>query len=213
MLTVRSLRHYIGKTVDLTTKPFPRGHGILRYRMYERLGEIGAALSVKTGGNALSISHSRHLAPIMGVQPATWVDANFPEQDILNLGFADEQFDWVFSDQVLEHVAGSPQAAIDQSLRVLKPGGIAVHTTAFIVPLHDKPGDFWRFTPQALTLLCGGFSEVIASEGWGNPLIWPFAAFGLAQVKVPETRWHPINALARHNNTDWPICTWVVARK
>jgi 2-polyprenyl-3-methyl-5-hydroxy-6-metoxy-1,4-benzoquinol methylase len=45
----------------------------------------------------------------------------------------------VVSDQVLEHVVGDPQTAIDETLRVLRPGGIVIHTTCFMNPIHGAP--------------------------------------------------------------------------
>jgi len=50
------------------------------------------------------------------------VDIQYPQADIHNLKFGDEQFDWVITDQVLEHVS-DPKRAIEESFRVLKKGG------------------------------------------------------------------------------------------
>jgi ubiquinone/menaquinone biosynthesis C-methylase UbiE len=47
-------------------------------------------------------------------------------QDPYRLPFDGESFDYVFSDQVLEHVADH-QAAIDEIWRVLKPGAVSLH--------------------------------------------------------------------------------------
>jgi len=30
---------------------------------------------------------------------------------------------------------------------------------------------------------------------------------------VPHAKWHPFHKLAMKNDPDWPIVTWVVARK
>ena len=59
-------------------------------------------------------------------------DAAYPEHTMFDLPFEDGQFDAVVSDQVLEHLEGDPGDAIDETFRVLKPGGIALHTTCFI---------------------------------------------------------------------------------
>ena len=129
------------------------------------------------------------------------------------LKFPDEAFDFVLSDQVLEHVAGNPQQAIDESLRVLRPGGIAVHTTCFINPIHDAPGDYWRFTPNALRLLSSKFSKIIACDGWGNFEAWFIIRNGLRFDGVPHAKWHPLHHIAMKNDPLWPIVTWVVAQK
>lgn len=46
--------------------------------------------------------------------------------DVCDLSFEDNQFDFVFSSGVLEHV-GNPQSAVFEILRVLKPGGVALN--------------------------------------------------------------------------------------
>ncbi|MCB8820197.1 class I SAM-dependent methyltransferase [Microvirga rosea] len=53
-----------------------------------------------------------------------------------NIPFPDEQFDMVYSSNVLEHVQ-SPQDVISEALRVLKPGGILL----FVVPNY---GSWWE---------------------------------------------------------------------
>ena len=115
--------------------------------MYNRLSCIGTALPIR-GGRVLSISHSAKLCDILGLQPTEVVEANYPDYNMISLDFPNESFDFVVSDQVLEHVEGNPQQAIDECWRVLRPGGIVVHTTCFINPIHDEPNDYWHFTPK-----------------------------------------------------------------
>ncbi len=190
----------------------PRGANITRYRMYQRLAEL--APKVKgTGGRALSISHSENLADLLALEPREIVPANYPEHNFLSLKFPDESFDAIMSDQVLEHVEGNPQAAIDESYRVLRQGGIAVHTTCFINPIHAVPKDFWRYTPDALSLLHRNWSEIIEVGGWGNFDVWSVVRDGLRFVGVPHAKWHPFHRLATRNDPEWPIVTWIVARK
>ncbi len=42
-----------------------------------------------------------------------------------------------------------PQRMIDEAARVLKPGGILLLEFTQMVPIHDEPYDFFRFTPFA----------------------------------------------------------------
>jgi SAM-dependent methyltransferase len=196
----------------LSMTGLPRGPHITRYAMYQRLAELGAALPDRTG-RVLSISHSTRLGELLGLQPTETVEANYPDCDMTSLGFPDCSYDFVLSDQVLEHVEGDPGRAVDESWRVLRPGGIAVHTTCFINPIHGSPGDFWRFTPAALRLLCRRFTEVIDCGGWGNFEAWHLIRDGLRWEGIPHARWHPLHRLATRNDPIWPIVTWVVAKK
>ncbi len=196
----------------LSIKGLPRGPHVTRYSMYRQLTLVGDSLQNKSG-RILSISHSTNLVELLGLQPIELVEANYPDADMASLAFDDNAFDFVLSDQVLEHVEANPRAAIDECLRVLKPGGYAVHTTCFINPVHDVPKDFWRFTPDALKFLHRHFGEILECKGWGNFEVWSFVKDGLRFTGVPEVRWHPLNRVAVKNNPLWPIVTWIVARK
>jgi len=189
-----------------------RGPHITRYYMYDRLRSIGARLPDRTG-RVLSISHSENLVDVMKLQPCEVVSANYPEHNILALSFPSASFDYVLSDQVLEHVEGSPQQAIDECYRLLRPGGIAIHTTCFVNPIHGAPGDFWRFTPEALSLLHRNWSQVIEVGGWGNLQVWSIVQDGIRFAGIPHADWHPLHRLAVRNDPLWPIVTWIVVRK
>jgi hypothetical protein len=80
-------------------------------------------------------------------------------------------------------------------------------------PLHREPGDFWRFSPDALKFLCRKFSRIVDVGGWGNPYVWVVAALGLRNEGIPQGRWHPLHKLAMLNDERWPIVTWIVAQK
>jgi SAM-dependent methyltransferase len=179
--------------------------------MYQRLVEVLSGKSVT--GRILSISHSTKLCQTCFPDQSEIIEANYPECSVLALPFGDGEFDAVVSDQVLEHICGDPQTAIDETYRVLKPGGIALHTTCFINPIHAAPGDYWRFTPDALRLLCQRFSQIIDVGGWGNPYVWLAVGMGLRFEAIPHARWHLLHRLATANHQDWPIVTWVVAQK
>lgn len=179
--------------------------------------ELGALLKDQENGRGkkiLSISHSKSLGVILGLKEATYIEANYPEYSAVDLGaFPDGEFDYVISDQVLEHVEGNPQDVFRESLRLLKPRGIAVHTTCFIHPVHGYPSDFWRFTPQSLKYLARDFSEILCVGGFGNRAIWLVDFLDLRYAPVPHATWHPLHIVATRNNPDWPLATWVVARK
>lgn len=65
--------------------------------------------------------------------------------DIQSMPFLDEEFEIILCTEVLEHVI-DPKLAISEMKRVLKKGGILILSTRFVYPLHDTPGDYWRFS-------------------------------------------------------------------
>lgn len=77
--------------------------------------------------------------------------------------FPDETFECILATEVLEHLH-SPHQAVVEMHRVLKEGGKVVLTTRFIFPLHNIPGDYFRFTRYGLAHLFSGFSKVTIEE-------------------------------------------------
>lgn len=69
--------------------------------------------------------------------------------DAHKLPFENDTFEIVLCTEVLEHLM-FPAIAISEMRRVLKDDGIVILTTRFIFPLHDTPGDYWRFTKYGL---------------------------------------------------------------
>lgn len=190
----------------------PRGPHITRYYMYNHLEKLGRKLQFNAG-RTLSVSHSDRLASVLGIEASEVVLADYPEHNLLSLKFPDSSFDYLLSDQVLEHVEGDPYQAIRECHRVLRPGGISILTTCFINPIHSCPKDFWRFTPDALSLLHQDWSEIIEVGGWGNLAVWSVVEDGLRFEGVPNAPWHPLHRIAMHNDPLWPIVTWIIARK
>lgn len=206
------IRRCFSEPIRLSVRVFPRSqHDAIRYFMYRHLSKV---LTDEGGGEILSISGSNYLAGLINSDRSRVIDANYPEYNMLDLAFDDNRFDYVVSDQVLEHIEGDPFKAIEESFRVLKPGGLAIHTTCLLVGIHRYPGDFWRFTPAGLELLCAPFSKVVDVGGWGNRYLWGLSWLGLLHSEhVPKPSWHPYNKIATFNEKDYPISTWIVARK
>lgn len=77
-----------------------------------------------------------------------------------------EQFDAIYSTSVFEHI-GKHWLAAENLSRLLKPGGVMYHAAPFSYFYHGAPADFWRFTPDALTLI---FSDLkpIKAEFFGR---------------------------------------------
>jgi SAM-dependent methyltransferase len=211
MSAVRAfIQRVAGRLVRLSCVGQRTGAPFSRFAMYERIKT--AFLGIRLEGEVLSISHSRHLAELIGLGGLPCQEANFPEASLLDLPYEDGRFALVVSDQVLEHVHGNPQRAIDESLRVAKVGGYVLHTTCFNVGYHG-PGDYWRFTPEGLGYLCRNSAEVVQAGTCGHPLIQLGGYLGLTWTPVPLSRWHPLHRWAM---CDWPSHgqhVWVIARK
>jgi SAM-dependent methyltransferase len=165
------------------------------------------------GLNLLAIGGSTSFAHYISLGKADITAADYPEINMLSLPMGDNQFDVVVSDQVLEHVEGDPFTAVRESIRVAKPGGYIVHTTCFFNAIHPAPRDFWRFTPDALNLMCNGIADPIEVNGWGNLALLPVTRLGLRFRPVPDSWWHPLHWVSVRNNPLWPVTTWIVARK
>lgn len=214
MWLIKLFLKILGWPLSIGTSWLPHGSLPPRYFMYEKLSTVLNDPTKGAGKRVLSISHSDILIRRMGLEKAEIVEANYPEHNAADLhAFRDEEFDYVISDQVLEHVEGNPQAVFDESYRLLKPGGIVVHATVFIWPVHGYPSDYWRFTPDGLKLLAKRFSEVIEFGGFGNRAFWVIDLLGLTHYPVPHAKWHPLHIISTWNMKAWPSMVWVVARK
>jgi len=186
---------------------------ITRVRMYLALENM---LREYDGADkrCLCISQSQALAEVLGLSEANRTITKYPDVNMLQLPYPDGAFDFVVSDQVLEHIEGDPFVAIKESARVLSPRGWLVHTSCFMNFMHQLPLDFWRFTPQSLALMVKSAGiEVVKAEGWGNRTAWTYMQLGFRGEKVPEVPGNPIYEMAMRNEKKWPIHTWVVGRK
>lgn len=72
--------------------------------------------------------------------------------DLTGLALKNSRVDGALCTQVLEHIS-SPEKAVSEIARILKPGGKLLLTAPFFYPLHDEPYDFYRFTPYGLEKL------------------------------------------------------------
>lgn len=188
---------------------------LTRYCMYKRIEECLRENShFPIRGKILCISGIKNLYPLIDMNNAELIETEYPKVDMQDLPYNDNYFDFVISDQVIEHLE-DPGKAIGESYRVLKSGGLALHTTCFINYFHASPKDFWRFSPDALRYLCRNFSEIFQSEGWGNriALVLCFLHDRFRFMNIPESKWSIRHLIATYNEKSYPIVTWVLGRK
>jgi SAM-dependent methyltransferase len=156
--------------------------------------------------DAVEVSGSR----LASVDWRSYRSLSYPDFDLcLPLPDGEGQVaDVVICEQVLEHVR-DPMLASANLLRMLRPGGLAIINTPFLVRIHKVPrayGDYWRFTPDGLHILLdrAGFSEIKIFT-WGNR----FAAYGnFSSVGRPHRRFQPI-----FNESHLPVVVWAYARR
>jgi len=179
--------------------------------MYKKIGEN---FKEPIRGKVLGISGIDNFYSLIDMENSELTNVYYPEVDMQNLPYEGNTFDYVISDQVFQYIK-NPKKAMGESVRVLKKGGIAIHTTCFMNYIQPAPKDLWRFTPDGLRCLCGDFSEIICCEGWGNrfAILLIFLRNRFRYTKIPETRWSVRHFIATFNEERCPIVTWVVAKK
>jgi len=69
-----------------------------------------------------------------------------------SLPFASESFDSILCTEVLEHTS-DPVQVCREIARVLRPGGAAIVSTPFMYRIHERPYDFFRYTPYSYEVL------------------------------------------------------------
>ncbi|MSR78036.1 MAG: SAM-dependent methyltransferase [Candidatus Omnitrophica bacterium] len=143
------------------------------------------------------------------------VETAYPSIDIHHLPYPDQSFDWVVSDQVLEHVA-DPKKASEECWRVLKPGGIAIHSTVGFCQDHKDPKDHWRFMPDGLRELCKKYSKIHRCHHWGSPRAIRYLLDHPELWKDPNSYVDnnpSLMEMACDSDPIWPITLWIIAEK
>jgi SAM-dependent methyltransferase len=138
---------------------------------------------------------------------ATYRSIKFPDYDVCERALETEAFDIVIAEQVLEHVVW-PYRAVRNIYTMLRPGGVFVVTTPFLIRIHNHPVDCSRWTELGIKYLLAeaGFNLTnIMTGSWGNRSCVR-ANFRKWAVWVPWKH-------SLRNEPDFPYVVWAFARK
>jgi SAM-dependent methyltransferase len=132
---------------------------------YAALPANGEVLSVGAGGEVNKLLGD--FAKRIGFSVVSFdIDAKRQpdiQGDICTHDFGARQFDAVVLSEVLEHVHW-PHLALENIRKALKPDGKLILTVPFMLPMHDRPYDFYRFTRYGLEFLLRDYSNVAIRE-------------------------------------------------
>jgi SAM-dependent methyltransferase len=88
--------------------------------------------------------------------------------DAHNLPFDDSSFDSVIMQAVLEHLH-TPEVAIKEAFRVLKPGGFLYLEVPFLQGFHADPHDYFRFTQVGLNSIVKNMGVIVSTDVSSGP--------------------------------------------
>jgi SAM-dependent methyltransferase len=93
-----------------------------------------------------------------------YADVNVVADVSTRLPFANDAFDIVLATNFLEHVA-EPARLTNEIYRVLTPGGCSIGIVPFLVGVHQRPHDFFRYTDIQLHAMLekAGFTDISIS--------------------------------------------------
>lgn len=165
---------------------------------FNRIGPKKCLLDLGSGVKPFENLYTRYSSCSIGI------DVSFSPHDLSKidvfatgtaLPFRGSSFDIVLCSEVMEHIA-EPKLLLQEIYRVLNPGGRLILTTPFLVPLHEEPHDFYRYTKYGLRYL-------LEDAGLHVVSIMPFSeTLGVLisfLVQIELKFWHAISKTTRHS--------------
>jgi SAM-dependent methyltransferase len=134
--------------------------------------------------------------------------AKYPDFDVCERPLAENQFDLVIAEQVFEHVLWPDRAAANV-YKMLRPGGLFVISTPFLLKVHEFPLDLYRWTERGMRqLLEGAGFGVLSTASWGNRE----CLFADMKPGLGWTVYRP-QKHSLHNEPQFAIVVWAFAEK
>ncbi len=152
---LRSLAELIGHTAQVTRANCSRFVAEVGKRTQQPL--VLVIGSGTQGKGTEMLRDSIHVQKVgIDIYPSDTVDVVC---DAHYLPFANESFDGVWIQDVLEHVV-EPRKVVKEIVRVLKPGGVVYAETPFLLAVHENGHDFTRFTVLGHRYLFNRFDAI-----------------------------------------------------
>ena len=133
----------------------------------ERTGAVHLEL-----GTFTTFPESRVKELIAGDELSEFIRLDFDREyapdlvaDVTALPMANASVDRVASNSLFEHVA-YPHKVIEETFRILRPGGVMEVAMPFVWKRHGYPHDYVRLTPQFFERVCRetGFVDIVVDE-------------------------------------------------
>lgn len=148
----------------------------LRFKFIEfafaRNGKKNELLDLGCGVKPFKKIYSGYSSNSVGIDVATSPHTK-SEMDMIydgkNIPFDNNRFDYVLCTEVMEHVP-DPALFLKEIHRVMKSDGILIMTTPFLVPLHEEPHDFYRYTKH-------GIHHLLTNAGFHLEYIESFSGY------------------------------------
>ncbi len=148
------------------------GPGVITSVMAEVVGRQGSVLGIELNAQRLAEARA-HCAPLP--------QCSFIQGDVRKLELADNTFDYVWCQFVIEYLS-QPMGAVSELIRVTRPGGRVVVSEVDALGLQN-----WPMSPQ-LEEGCQKFVAALSAVGLdlhaGRKMFHLFRRAGLEQVRV-----------------------------